>query len=186
MPNYGAIHRWRNLFLLSHYMKIKCSYRHLNMFLVISTASEDITDRNSYLFTTCLILLLCIISLWRYSIKPAKYGRFSSFGSLRSQRNKTQIVKKYISRLLGSVIVNFETLPHVLLQAILGHFKRPKMSSLNRDKWDTNDRFVSIKQVQLYIPIARKVLFVTFLLGSCPKSAECLLWTFLTVNLFPF
>ena len=42
-------------------MKIKC----LNMFLVISTASEDITDRNSYLCTTRLILLLCI-SLWRY------------------------------------------------------------------------------------------------------------------------
>ena len=37
-----------------------------NMFLVILTASEDITDQNSYLCPTRLILLLCI-SLWRHS-----------------------------------------------------------------------------------------------------------------------
>ena len=36
------------------------------MFLVILTASEDITDENSYLCPMRLILLLCI-SLWRHS-----------------------------------------------------------------------------------------------------------------------
>ena len=47
-------------------MKIKCIYRHMNMFLVISMASEDITDQNSYLCPTHLILSLCI-SLWHCS-----------------------------------------------------------------------------------------------------------------------
>ena len=66
--NYGEI--WRdsqgqNLFLLPQYMKIKCSYRHFKMFQVISTVREDITDQNSYLCTTRLLLLLCI-SLWRH------------------------------------------------------------------------------------------------------------------------
>lgn len=118
--NYGELsvgrfigRKSRNLFLLYQYMKIKCSYRPFNVFLVISTAREDITDQNSYLCTTRLLLLLCI-SLWRHSILP-KYGQWSFFDSQRSQRNKTQIVKNYLSRLLGSVIVNFETLPHVFL-----------------------------------------------------------------------
>ena len=111
--NYGELWRdsqgrkSRNLF------EIKSSYRHFKMFLVISTASEDRTDENSYLCTTPLLLLLWIL-LWRHSILP-KYGRWSSFDSQRSQRNKTQIVKNYLSRLLGSVIVNFETLPHIFL-----------------------------------------------------------------------
>ena len=56
----------RKLFLLSPYIKIKCSYKHFNTFLVILTTSEDITDQNSYLCPTRLILLLCI-SLWRHS-----------------------------------------------------------------------------------------------------------------------
>ena len=47
-------------------MKIKCNYRHFDMFLVILTASEDITNQNSYLCPTRLIFLLSI-SLWRHS-----------------------------------------------------------------------------------------------------------------------
>ena len=91
------------------------------MFLAISSASEDITDQTRYLWTTRLLLLLCI-SLWRHSILP-KYGRWSSFDIQRSQRNKTQIVKNYLSRLRGSVIENSKTLPHVFLPS----YSRPPL-----------------------------------------------------------
>ena len=57
-------------------------------------------------------------------------------------------------------------------QATLGHlclnFKRPKMSSLNRDvapprkSWDKNYHFVSIMQVQLNISVTKKVLPLHF------------------------
>lgn len=122
--NYGLILRVaksRKLFLLSSYIKIKCSYRHFNMLLVILTASEDITNQNSCLCPTRFILLLRI-SLWRHSTLT-EIRLWSSFDSQRSQRNKTQIVKKYLSRLLGSVIVNFETLPHLFLPS----YSRPPL-----------------------------------------------------------
>ena len=63
--NYGVILRVAKSKILSPVSVYKCSYRHFNMFLVILTASEDITDQNSYLCPTRLILLLCI-SLWRH------------------------------------------------------------------------------------------------------------------------
>ena len=88
---------------------------------VILTASEDITNQNSYLCLTRLILLLCI-SLWRHSTLT-EIRLWSSFDSKRSQRNKTQIVRNYLSRLLDSVIVNFETLPHVFLPS----YSRPPL-----------------------------------------------------------
>ena len=47
---------------------------------------------------------------------------------------KPKIVKNYLSRPRGSVIVNFETLPHVFLPSYSRlNFKRLKMSSLHRD-----------------------------------------------------
>ena len=88
------------------------------MLLVILTAIEDITNQNSYLCPTRFFLLLRI-SLWRHSTLT-EIRLWSSFDS---QRNKTQIVKKYLSRLLGSVIVNFETLPHVFLPS----YSRPPL-----------------------------------------------------------
>ena len=66
MQNYGVILRVAKSKIVSPVSVDKCSYRHFNIFLVILTASEDITDQNCYLCPTRLILLLCI-SLWRHS-----------------------------------------------------------------------------------------------------------------------